>query len=157
MKYIINESQLKMIRKYMKTFINEQMSDDEYIEYERRQEKGDKQTYPVSDKYDDEYDTPVEKEIEITITDKHNGKPLMLVQIAAEGNEEGFTEAQFVDVIPDEKIFFKKIEDKVNFIKSYFEKLEASNKLIDFIDKIYFDKMQRDVLEKTMSFSEFQS
>ena len=24
----------------------------------------------------------------------------------------------------DEKIFFKKIEDKVNFIKSYFEKLE---------------------------------
>jgi hypothetical protein len=81
----------------------------------------------------------------------------MLVQIVAEGNEEGFTEAQFVDVIPDEKIFFKKIEDKVNFIKSYFEKLEASNKLIDFIDKIYFDKMQRDVLEKTMSFSEFQS
>jgi hypothetical protein len=153
MKYIINESQLKMIRKYMKTFINEGMSDDEYDAYERRQEKGDTYTDPESD----EDDTPVEKEIEITITDKHNGKPLMVVQIAAEGNEEGFTEAEFVDVIPDEEIFFKKIEDKVNFIKSYFEKLEASNKLIDFLDETNFDKIQDHMLEKTMSFSEFQS
>jgi hypothetical protein len=155
MKYIINESQLKMIRKYMKTFINESDIPDWYIQGDRDPNAPwNKSDEPDED---DDYDKPVEKEIEITITDKHNGKPLMLVQIAAEGNEEGFTEAQFVDVIPDEKIFFKKIEDKVNFIKSYFEKLEASNKLIDFIDKIYFDKMQRDVLEKTMSFSEFQS
>jgi hypothetical protein len=155
MKYIINESQLKMVRKYMKTFINEADVPDWYIQGDR----DPKAPWNKSDEpdEDDDYDKPVEKEIEITITDKHNGKPLMLVQIVAEGNEEGFTEAQFVDVIPDEKIFFKKIEDKVNFIKSYFEKLEASNKLIDFIDKIYFDKMQRDVLEKTMSFSEFQS
>lgn len=154
MKYIINESQLKMIRKYMKTFINEEMSDDEY---ERRQERGDMQTDPDSDEYDDEYYAPVEKNIEITITDKHSGKPLMLVQIAAESNEEGFLNAELADVIPDEKIFFKKIEDKVNFIKSYFEKLQASNKLIDFIDKTNFDKIQNDMLEKTMSFSEFQS
>jgi len=154
MKYIINESQLKMIRKYMKTFINEEMSDDDY---ERRQERGDKQTDPDSDEYDDEYNAPVEKTIDITITDKHSGKPLMLVQIAAENNEEGFLSAELVDVIPNEKIFFKKIEDKVDFIKSYFEKLEASNKLIDFIDKTNFDKIQDDMFEKTMSFSEFQS
>ena len=54
MKYIINESQLKMIRKYMKTFINEEMSDDEYDAYERRREKGDIDTYPDSDGDDGE-------------------------------------------------------------------------------------------------------
>jgi hypothetical protein len=43
-----------MIRKYMKTFINEEMTDDEYDEYERRREKGDIDTDPDSDE-DDEY------------------------------------------------------------------------------------------------------
>ena len=155
MKYIINESQLKMIRKYMKTFINESDIPDWYIQGDRDPNAPWNQNDEPDE--DDEYYKPVEREIEITITDKHSGKPLMLVQIAAESNEEGFLSAEFVDVIPDEKIFFKKIEDKVNFIKSYFEKLEASNKLIDFIDKTNFDKIQDDTLEKTMSFSEFQS
>lgn len=155
MKYIINESQLKMIRKYMKTFINEADVPDWYIQGDRDPNAPWNQSDEPNE--DDEYYAPVERHIDITITDKHSGKPLMLVQIAAESNEEGFLSAELVDVIPDEKIFFKKIEDKVNFIKSYFEKLEASNKLIDFIDKTNFDRIDRDLLEKSMSFSEFQS
>lgn len=50
MKYVITENQLKLIRKYMKNFINEEMSDDDY---ERRQERGDMQTDPDEDEYGD--------------------------------------------------------------------------------------------------------
>ncbi len=155
MKYVITDSQFKMIKKYMKNFINEGDVPDWYI----RGDYDSNAPWNKSDEPDenDEYYAPVERHIDITITDKHNGKPLMLVQIAAESNEEGFLSAELVDVIPNEKIFFKKIEDKVNFIKSYFEKLESSKKLIDFIDKTNFDNIQGDLLEKSMSFSEFQS
>jgi hypothetical protein len=51
MKYLITENQLKLIKKYMGNFINEEMSDDEY---ERRQERGDMQIDPDDDEhYDD--------------------------------------------------------------------------------------------------------
>ena len=54
MKYLITENQLKLIKKYMGNFINEEMSDAEYDAYERRQERGDMQIDPDSDEYYDD-------------------------------------------------------------------------------------------------------
>jgi hypothetical protein len=53
MKYLITENQLKLIKKYMGNFINEETSDDD-DRYERRREKGDIDTYPDSDGDDGE-------------------------------------------------------------------------------------------------------
>ena len=50
MKYLITENQLNMIKKYMKSFINEEMSD---ADYERRQDMGDEFTDSEDEEYGD--------------------------------------------------------------------------------------------------------
>jgi hypothetical protein len=72
MKYLITENQLKTLRKYMKNFINEEMSDDDY---ERRQERGDMQTDP------DEDDNMS------VVTVIHNGKKIAKIEIDLENSD----------------------------------------------------------------------
>jgi hypothetical protein len=147
MKYLITENQLKLIKKYMKNFINEEMSDDDR---ERYNDRGDAQSYPESN--------GVSGKVLININNSRNPKDdnVIYVNIDVDVNDEGIADA-FLNIEKDITAGTVQMEgQKLNFIRNYFRKLMVTKKLIPFIENLvttYGDK-KLDVLEFFTEYNE---